>query len=673
VARALYNTYRPRTFSEVVGQEHVTAALQTALTSGRLHHAFLFSGPRGCGKTSSARILAASLNCEQGPTPTPCGVCEQCVAIRNGSSMDVIEIDAASHGGVDDARDLRERAAFGPVSARYKIYVVDEAHMVTREGFNALLKLVEEPPSYLKFVFATTEPDKVIQTIRSRTHHYAFRLVPPSVLQRHLEWICEQEQATVDPRVLPMVVRAGGGSVRDALSVLDQLLAAAGPDGLTYDMATAVLGVTPAVLLDDTVDALAAHDGATVFGVAGKVADAGHDPRRFLSDLLTRLRDLIVLDAVPDASERGLLEECSEDQLVRMRTQATQLGAAGLSRAADIVHDGLLEMKGTASPRLLLELVLARALLPAAARDDSSMLVRLDRLERRVELAGDVPPAQIQRAPSAAPASEPPRPAPAPQPAAAAAAPDSSPAASPATPAAVPSTDASSPTATVPAASSGPTSGSPAATGPEPSAGTPSPGVAPRPAPANGSIDAAALRRVWDQVLAAVRNRRRSTQVLLSGDGHIIDVRGNEIVLGFDNPNLARTFREGFNAEPLAEAVGEVIGGHWRITVGTGAGSGGSPSSTGLSGTGSSDTGSSGGGIPAGQPTSYAPPASSPAQGPAHGFAPGDEAMDEVPPDDDDPDADSQRGPTVSGEDAAVALLQRGLGAKVIEEITPDG
>src|SRR4051812_15705111 len=411
VARALYNTYRPRTFAEVVGQEHVTAALQTALTSGRLHHAFLFSGPRGCGKTSSARILAASLNCEQGPTPTPCGVCEQCVSIRNGSSMDVIEIDAASHGGVDDARDLRERAAFGPVSARFKIYVVDEAHMVTREGFNALLKLVEEPPSYLKFVFATTEPDKVIQTIRSRTHHYAFRLVPPSVLQRHLEWICEQEQATIDPRVLPMVVRAGGGSVRDALSVLDQLLAAAGPEGLTYDMAVALLGVTPGVLLDDTVDALAARDGATLFGVAGNVADAGHDPRRFLADLLTRLRDLIVLDAVPDASERGLLEDCSEDQLVRMRTQATQLGAAGLSRAADIVHDGLLEMKGTASPRLLLELVLARALLPAAARDESSLLVRLDRLERRVEVTGDVPPADSARRPPAAPAHEPTRPA----------------------------------------------------------------------------------------------------------------------------------------------------------------------------------------------------------------------------------------------------------------------
>jgi len=433
------------------------------------------------------------------------------------------------------------------------------------------------------------------------------------------------------------------------------LLAAAGPDGVSYDMATAVLGVTPAVLLDDTVDALGARDGATLFGVAGKVADAGHDPRRFLADLLTRLRDLIVLDAVPDASERGLLEECSEDQLVRMRMQATQLGAAGLSRAADIVHDGLLEMKGTASPRLLLELVLARALLPAAARDDSSMLVRLDRLERRVELGGDA-------APAAAPAASAPTSQAAAVPAPAVASAPSSEVSAPDEVAEVTST-ASASSVPAPAAAS---HSADAATA-EAAAAAVAPAAAPRPATAGGSIDAAALRRVWDQVLAAVRGRRRSTQVLLSGDGHIVDVRGNEIVLGFDNPNLARTFREGFNAEPLAEAVTEVLGGKWRITVGTGAGPGG--------GAGPRGSGGSSGGAPAGEAAGYstpAPPAPSPSSGSTPGFAPGDEAMDDVPPDDDDADADGRRGPAVSGEDAAVALLQRGLGAKVIEEIGPD-
>src|SRR6195952_123964 len=402
LSQALYNRYRPSTFATLVGQEHVTDALRAAPTSGRLHHAYLFSGPRGGGKTSSARILAASLNCVNGPTPDPCGVCDQCVSIRNGSSMDVIEIDAGSHGGVDDARDLRERAVFTPASARFKVYIVDEAHQVTKDAFNTLLKLVEEPPPHLKFVFATTEPDRVLQTIRSRTHHYAFRLVPPAVLRDHLAWIAGQEGVPVEDSVLPLVVRAGAGSVRDSLSVLDQLLAGAGPSGLTHDRAAALLGVTDGVLLDDAVDALAARDGATLFSVVERVVGTGHDPRRFSADLLERLRDLVVLDAVPDAPGRGLLPLHAPDQIERMRSQSGRMGAAELSRTADVVHAGLLEMRGTTSARLLLELTLARALLPSAFDDPSSLQVRLARLERRLAVTGDVEPL-----PAAAPVRDP--------------------------------------------------------------------------------------------------------------------------------------------------------------------------------------------------------------------------------------------------------------------------
>ena len=280
MALALYRKYRPSTFAEVVGQEHVTEPLQQALRNDRVHHAYLFSGPRGCGKTTSARILARSLNCVKGPTPDPCGVCDSCISLApNGpGSLDVIEIDAASHNGVDDARDLRERAFYAPVSSRFKIYIIDEAHMVTAAAFNALLKLVEEPPEFVKFVFATTEPDKVIGTIRSRTHHYPFRLIPPGVLRDHLARLCEEEQVSVEPGVLPLVVRAGAGSARDAMSVLDQLFAGAGPRGVTYAMATSLLGYTDATLLDDVVDAFAASDAATVFTVVDRVIEGGHDP-----------------------------------------------------------------------------------------------------------------------------------------------------------------------------------------------------------------------------------------------------------------------------------------------------------------------------------------------------------------------------------------------------------
>ncbi|MFD2091576.1 DNA polymerase III subunit gamma and tau [Blastococcus deserti] len=390
MALALYRKYRPATFAEVVGQEHVTTPLVNAVDGGRINHAYLFSGPRGCGKTSSARILARSLNCEQGPTSTPCGVCASCVALApdGPGSLDVIEIDAASHGGVDDARDLRERAFFAPVNSRYKVYIVDEAHMVTTQGFNALLKVVEEPPEFLVFVFATTEPDKVLPTIRSRTHHYPFRLVPPTTLRGLLEKTCAAEGVQVEPTVFPLVVRAGGGSVRDSLSILDQLLAGAGPEGVTYRSAVGLLGVTDDALLDETIDALAAHDAPAVFRAVDRVVEAGHDPRRFATDLLDRLRDLIVLDAVPDAGGNGLLD-CPPDRLDLMNQQASALGSATLSRMADTVHEGLTEMRGTTAPRLLLELVCARMLLPATDGSAAATLQRLERLERRMSIAGE--------------------------------------------------------------------------------------------------------------------------------------------------------------------------------------------------------------------------------------------------------------------------------------------
>ncbi|ONH52042.1 DNA polymerase III subunit gamma/tau [Frankia sp. CcI49] len=623
MSTALYNRYRPATFGQVVGQEHVTDALGHALRSGRLHHAYLFSGPRGCGKTSSARILAASLNCEKGPTPEPCGVCDQCVSIRTGSSMDVTEIDAASHGLVDDARDLRERAFFAPASARFKVFVVDEAHMVTAAAFNALLKVVEEPPPYLKFVFATTEPDKVIATIRSRTHHYSFRLVPPGVLRGHLESICQQEGVVVDPAVFPLVVRAGAGSVRDSLSVLDQLLAGAGEGGLSYERAVALLGMTDGILLDETMDALAGRDGAALFTVVDRVVSSGHDPRRFATDLLDRLRDLIVVAAVPDAVERGLLESFSSDQVDRMRAQAGRVGPAELSRTADVLHSGLVEMRGTASPRLLLELILARALLPSASADPAALAVRLERLERRpapalgaAPLAGPAAPAanaHMEAPPHAGPPSPaavataqgpagavtgPPAsgPAPAYPPAPAVAAP-----AGPAYPAAPARPGPPAPPAT-PAYPAAPAHAYPAATASSPGSGS-------------GGLDAAGLTAVWDEVLAFAGRRSRRTHAILKDYASVVEVRGDEVVLSFSAPAMGKMFGQGNNAEILASALTDRFGGTWRVTIG-----GGGPGPSGGRPQAPRGTGGSGG---AGQPGGGAPPAGfSPVPPGAYGGSP---------------------------------------------------
>ena len=555
MALALYRKYRPSTFAEMIGQEHVTEPLSQALRSGRLNHAYLFSGPRGCGKTTSARILARSLNCAKGPTPEPCGECESCVALAsNGTgSIDVIEIDAASHGGVDDARELRERAFFAPVNSRYKVYIIDEAHMVSSAGYNALLKLVEEPPEYVVFVFATTEPEKVLPTIKSRTHHYPFRLIPPSVLRPYLEQLCAAEQVTVEPAVFPLVVRAGGGSVRDSLSVLDQLIAGAGADGVTYPRAVALLGVTDAALLDDMCDALAAEDGAAAFATVDRVAEAGHDPRRFASDLLERLRDLLVLQQVPDAAEKGLLD-VPADQLERMAGQASRLGPATLTRCAEIIHNGLVEMRGTTSPRLLLELICARMLLPGAEQSTGSLLQRMERLERRLGAADHPVQPAAPAAPPAAPVSAPPAAVPAPP----AAAPVPPPAAEP-----VP-TPASAPPARPPAGrSSGGTAGggapvtedaggaaAPPASGP--------PALAARP----GALDAVALRRVWDEIVTTVSRHSKRTAAVVR-EASVRDVDGDTIVLLFRHSVHASMLAT--DTRPLLDAVHEVVGGAWQV------------------------------------------------------------------------------------------------------------
>jgi DNA polymerase-3 subunit gamma/tau len=412
VVTALYRRYRPETFAELIGQAQVTDPLRTALRNDRVNHAYLFSGPRGCGKTTSARILARCLNCVEGPTDTPCGVCPSCVELSRdgGGSMDVVEIDAASHNGVDDARDIRERAIFAPARDRYKIFILDEAHMVTSQGFNALLKIVEEPPEHVKFIFATTEPEKVIGTIRSRTHHYPFRLVPPAQMLEYVQQLCESEQVTVEGGVLPLVVRAGGGSVRDTLSLLDQLIAGSEGASVQYERAVALLGYTHAALLNEVIEAIGSRDAAAAFASVDRVIQTGQDPRRFVEDLLERLRDLIVVAAFSHGSgaegAAAVLRGIQQEELELMGAQAAHFGTAELSRAADVVNAALTEMTGATSPRLHLELMVARILVPASDETERGALARVERLERRigVETAGLPTPA----ASSAPAASSPP-------------------------------------------------------------------------------------------------------------------------------------------------------------------------------------------------------------------------------------------------------------------------
>jgi DNA polymerase III subunit gamma/tau len=609
---ALYRRYRPATFAEVKGQDHVTEPLRQALRTGRVNHAYLFSGPRGCGKTTSARILARSLNCAEGPTPDPCGKCESCIALApdGPGSLDVIEIDAASHGGVDDARDLRERAFYSPVSGRFKIYIIDEAHMVTREGFNALLKLVEEPPPHLKFVFATTEPEKVIATIRSRTHHYPFRLVPPAILRELLEEILSAEQIGYEPAVLPLVVRAGAGSARDSLSVLDQLLAGAGEEGLRYDRTVALLGYTDENLLDEVADAFANEDGAAVFRAVNRVMEGGHDPRRFAADLLDRFRDLIVLAAVPGAGQTGLLD-MPADRLDRMTEQAGRFGQAELTRAAEIISEGLIQMRGATSPRLLLELTCAQILLPSAATGEKALLVRLERLERRLEGAQVTPSGSPA---ASAPAASAPAGTSAPSAPSAAAAPPRASAASAASAAApkasAPKTSAAAaPKAPAPSAppivkadpQAVPQADRPASSRPQPPASSPSPAPAsnpgpsaqtPAPSPASardgaaaradatpasssaapaapavrsaGAADADAVRQRWPEILEAVKGQRRVAWMLLS-NATVHSVEGGVLTVLFAREGEAKGFAASPYDRDLVSALTSVLGVTLRV------------------------------------------------------------------------------------------------------------
>lgn len=522
---ALYRKYRPSVFADVIGQEHVTVPLSNALSGDRTHHAYLFSGPRGCGKTSSARIMARSLNCVEGPTPTPCGECQSCKdLVANGpGSLDVIEIDAATHGLVDDARDLRDKAFFAPVQSRYKIYIIDEAHQLGTGAANALLKVVEEPPPHVIFIFATTEPEKLISTIRSRTHHYPFRLVPPGILVAHLEKICNAEGVKVAKGVLPLVVRASGGSVRDALSILGQLLAGAGADGVSYEIAIQLLGFTDGALLDDAIDALAARDGASLFKTVDRVIESGHDPRRFTSDFLERLRDLMIVDALQQTNANSILRDLPEDQIERMRTQANQIGAANLSRAADIAAEGLTQMRGATAPRLILELICGRILLPGGDTSERGLLSRIERLERADSIsvpasvsAPAVKAALLEQGDSKKALPESPVPGKA------------------ADPKALP--ESAAPEKTVAVAK-------------------------------NSAIDVTGLRRIWPDVIEEVKKKRRLTWSLLSASAQIVSMDENSITIGIVNPGARDSFLRSESDVILRQAFVDVVGVDKKIEV----------------------------------------------------------------------------------------------------------
>ena len=650
---ALYRRYRPETFAEVIGQDHVTEPLRHALAANRVNHAYLFSGPRGCGKTTSARILARALNCEKAPIADPCGECQSCRDLARGGpgSIDVIEIDAASHGGVDDARDLRERAFFAPVSSRYKVYIIDEAHMVSPQGFNALLKLVEEPPPHLRFIFATTEPDKVIGTIRSRTHHYPFRLVPPKTLGEYLLQLCTSENVTLEPNALPLVVRAGQGSVRDTLSVLDQLLGGAGPDGVTYDLAVQLLGYTPDSLLDEAIDAFAASDGSTVFGVVDKVIESGQDPRRFAEDLLQRLRDLVIVAAVPDALSKGLLD-VPGDRAERLLSQASNFGPSELTRAADIVNAALIEFRGATAPRLLLELMCARILVPGSDNSAQGFQARLDRLERRLSIDGGAAPA----APAPVSATRPPvvepvetTPAPIAEPVAAESAPIAEPMAEePAGPA------VESPAESVPRKREVPPV--PVATRRSDPTEMSLPAETPAPA-ATGSLTIADVRRLWPEILDKIRDLRRFAWVMLSQNAQVTGLDGTTLTIALVNAGARDSFINSRSEEYVQQALHAVLGVSWTIeaivdpTARPGAPGSNEPASA--------------------DPT----PATAPRKGVAAPESVREALRDPVTPEArEDPDATATRDdPVVEQEDIDPEdLLSRELGAQVIDESRTD-
>ena len=534
---ALYRKYRPSVFADVIGQEHVTVPLSNALESGKTHHAYLFSGPRGCGKTSSARIMARSLNCEKGPTSNPCGQCQSCKdLVANGpGSLDVIELDAATHGLVDDARDLRDKAFFAPVQSKYKIYIIDEAHQLGPGAANALLKVVEEPPAHVIFIFATTEPEKLISTIRSRTHHYPFRLVPPGTLATHLEKVCESEGVKVAKGVIPLVVRASGGSVRDALSVLGQLLAGAGKDGVSYEIAVQLLGFTDGALLDDAMDAIAARDGATLFKTVDRVIESGHDPRRFTQDLLERLRDLMIVDALQATNANSILRELPDDQLQRMRVQAENIGQASLSRAADIASEGLTQMRGATAPRLILELICGRILLPIGDNGEAGMLARIERLERVENIAPQTQAVSQPIAPSSPVVPPEPR---TPQ-SKKETAPDPADYVSPITAEAI---------REVPAVKEEPVKKA-----------VPKHDV--------GAIDVAGLRRMWPEVIENVKKRRRLTWSLLSASAQILGVDEKAITIGIVNAGARDSFIRSESDQILRDAFIEIVGLDRKIEV----------------------------------------------------------------------------------------------------------